>query len=124
MIKAVRSNQYTKIAKNGLPIDMYVYTVVEGTPEELADYAVTQGVNYREDNASRMPLYHSTRFYGDQITLVKGKSKVGSVLVDAYRPMTNENFELKRVILTNEVKTPVASVAVARPTIDMGDASL
>jgi len=111
-IKATRVNAYTKVNKNGGLTKMHVYKLISGTPEQLADYAKCQGINYRVDNVDGKPLYHSPQFYGTHIELVKGKSKVGDVLVDAYRPMSNEDFELKAQAYERQANAQSAPVAV------------
>lgn len=112
-IKATRVNAYTKVNKNGGLTKMHVYKLISGTPEQLADYAKCQGVNYRVDNVDGRPLYHSPQFYGTHIELVKGKSKVGDVLVDAYRPMSNEDFELKAQAYERQANAQIAPIAVS-----------
>lgn len=116
MIKATRINQYNKINKNGQLMKMYVYKITSGTAEELADFQLLQGVNYRTDTDGA-PIYHTSRFYGNHIDLIRGKVKEGQMLVDAYRPMTSEDFELKSSLYERQTAPITASVPVSAPVI-------
>lgn len=60
---------YRKLAKNGQPVTVFVYTV-SGSDEELAQYKETVGVdNYRESDDGE-PLWFSTRVSGPNPTLL------------------------------------------------------
>ena len=106
-MRAQLINKYNKVSQAGNVVRMYVYKVVAGTADEVADFQATQGDNYREDEDGS-PLYFTTTFEGNVVDIVKGKTKdrLTGVLVDVYRPLSSEDFELKRSIMTPR---PVAS---------------
>lgn len=56
-IKLLREHR----SKNGRVVFDYA---VSGSPEDLAKYKAIQGVNYREDTATGVPMYFTTRFVG------------------------------------------------------------
>lgn len=60
---------YRKLAKNGQPVTVFVYTV-DGSDEELAQYKDSVGAtNYRESDDGE-PLWFSTRVAGPSPTLL------------------------------------------------------
>jgi hypothetical protein len=101
-MKAGLINKYNK---NGVRI--YVYKVTAATTDELVDYELTQGMNYRTDEDGS-PLYFTSNFEGNVVDLVKSKTKdrVTGQLVDAYRPLSSEVFELQRSIITASMRQP------------------
>lgn len=117
-MKAVLVNKYNKVASSGNVVRMYVYKVTTATTDELLDYELTQGVNYRTDEDGS-PLYFTTNFEGNAVDLVKSKTKdrVSGQLTDAYRPLSSEVFELQRSIITTALRQPtirpVSKVSVA-----------
>jgi len=94
-------NKYDKVTKLGTVARIYVYKVVTATDAELTDFELSQGVNYKIDEEGS-PLFFTTNFEGNAVDLVKGKTKdrTSGMLVDAYRSMSSEDFELKRSIYT------------------------
>jgi len=117
-MKANLVNKYNKVASSGNVVRMYVYKVTSATTDELLDYELTQGVNYRTDEDGS-PLYFTTNFEGNVVDLVKSKTKdrVSGQLTDAYRPLSSEVFELQRSIITTAMRQPtvrpVSKVSVA-----------
>lgn len=109
-MKAGLVNKYNKVASSGNVVRMYVYKVTAATTDELLDYELTQGVNYRTDEDGS-PLYFTTNFEGNVVDLVKSKTKdrVSGVLTDAYRPLSSEVFELQRSIITTAMRQPTVS---------------
>jgi hypothetical protein len=116
-MKATLINKYNKLASTGNIVRMYVYKVIAGTADEVADFQSTQGVNYREDEDGS-PLYFTTNFEGNVVDLVKSKAKDRETgdLIDAWRPLSSEDFELKRSIITasSRVATPATAVTVKK----------
>lgn len=51
---------------------VFVYTV-SGTVEQLAEYKAIKGANFREDEATKLPLFFSQRFAGIKSDIVKNK---------------------------------------------------
>jgi hypothetical protein len=109
-MKAVLINKYNKVASSGNVVRMYVYKVTAANTDELLDYELTQGVNYRTDEDGS-PLYFTTNFEGNAVDLVKSKTKdrVTGQLTDAYRPLSSEVFELQRSIITSAMRQPTVS---------------
>jgi hypothetical protein len=115
-------NKYDKVTKLGTVARIYVYKVVTATDTELIDFELSQGVNYKVDEEGS-PLFFTTNFEGNFVDLVKGKTKdrTSGMLVDAYRPMSSEDFELKRSIYTRSavVVTPRALNVEATSQVDV-----
>lgn len=111
-MKAQLVNKYNKVASTGNVVRIYVYKVTAATADELLDYEVTQGVNFRVDEDGS-PLYFTSNFEGNVVDLVKSKTKdrLTGQLTDAYRPLSSEVFELQRSIITSAMRTPSISVA-------------
>ena len=115
-MKAVNVNKYNKISKTtGNLIRVYVYKITQATAAELADYQLTQGINYKTDAEDGSPLFFTQAFEGNVIDLVKAKVKdrTTGTLVDAYRPMCSEDFELKRSTYANIARQSIAIPSVA-----------
>ena len=105
-MKAQLINKYDKVTKVGTVARIYVYKVVNATDAELTDFQLSQGVNYKEDEDGS-PLFFTTNFECNFVDLVKGKTKdrTSGMLVDTYRAMSGEDFELKRSIYTRSTVT-------------------
>lgn len=128
-MKATLVNKYNRISKTtGKVVRTYVYEVVSATADELTEYEITQGVNYRVSEDSGNPLFFTSQFEGNQVELMKGKSKdrITGILTDVYRPLSSEEFELKRDIMQKSLGStnPVASVVnkAKAETIDVSGA--
>jgi len=94
-MKAVKINSYYKA---GTTTRVHVYKIVQATSAEIADYQLTQGANYKFDTEDNAPLFFTTSFEGNNVDLVKGKAKdrTTGALIDVYRAICSEDFELKR----------------------------
>jgi hypothetical protein len=116
-MKAKLVNKYNKVSETtGSIVRVYVYSVISATADELADYQATQTA-YKEDEDGN-PLYFTTTFEGNLVDIVKGKTKdrlTGS-LVDTWRPLSSEDFELKRSIMTASTRTASVAPAVVKKT--------
>lgn len=122
-------NKYNRISKStGNVVRTYVYEVTSFTPDELAEYQLTQGINYRESEESGNPLYFTSTFEGNYVDIVKAKSKdrTTGLMTDVYRPISSEDFELKRSMLTAANRQATTPVVTAKPAaaakIDVNDA--
>lgn len=116
-MKAKLINKYDKVTKVGTVARIYVYKVVAATADELTDFQLSQGVNYKEDEDGS-PLFFTTNFEGNHVDLVKGKTKdrTSGMLVDVYRAMSGEDFELKRSIYTRSTVTVAPRLVNAEAT--------
>jgi len=123
-MKAGLVNKYNKVASSGNLVRMYVYKVTSATNDELLDYELTQGVNYRTDEDGS-PLYFTTNFEGNVVDLVKSKTKdrVSGQLTDAYRPLSSEVFELQRSIITTAMRQPTVRPVSKLSVADIDTAS-
>jgi hypothetical protein len=101
-MKAVKINSYYK---QGTTTRVHVYKIVQATSAEIADYQLTQGANYKFDTEDNAPLFFTTSFEGNSIEILKGKAKdrTTGLLVDAYRAICSEDFELKRSAYTSMI---------------------
>ena len=70
---------YKKVAKNGLPVTVFVYTVA-GTEEQLAQYKAAVGDDFYRETETGEPLYFTTRCAGNSGTLLF--TAKGNVVVD------------------------------------------
>lgn len=116
-MKASLVNKYNTVSKTtGNLVRMYVYQINSATADEIAEFQLIQGINYREEDG--IPLFFTTSFEGNYVDLVKGKRKdpATGVLTEAFRAISSEDFELKRSILTAPARTatmPVVNKAAA-----------
>jgi len=115
-MKAVKVNSYNKISETtGKLVRVHVYKITQATAAELADYQLVQGIRYKTDSEDGSPLFFTLGYAGNVIDLVKGKVKdrTTGTLVDAYRAISSEDFELKRSIYESMAVqiNPVPNVA-------------
>jgi hypothetical protein len=68
-IKAKFDGNYRKLGKNGVPFTVFRYTVT-GSPEEMEQYKSIQGDNYRADEKTGKPLWFTTRYISDNVSLI------------------------------------------------------
>lgn len=68
-----------QIAANQPGTVVFRYTV-SGTDSELIEYEETQGDNFREDDQTKEPLFFTTNYSGDVISLIITQNK--RVVVD------------------------------------------
>jgi hypothetical protein len=103
-MRATLKNKYDKATSSGQLARRYVYMITSATPEELLDFEITQGKYYVTDEETGLPLLNSSIFEGNEVTIVKGKTKnKQGQLVDVFRPMGSEDFELKRGVYTKQL---------------------
>lgn len=110
-MKATLVNKYNTVSKTtGNLVRMYVYQINSATADEIAEFQLIQGINYREEDG--VPLFFTTSFEGNYVDLVKGKRKdpATGVLTEAFRAISSEDFELKRSILTAPARTATVPV--------------
>lgn len=69
MLTAKFKSTYPTINKRGEKMSMFVY-YVHGTTAELATFEQVQGANYRTDEKSGLPIWHSPTYYGDSVSLI------------------------------------------------------
>ena len=69
MLTAKFKMAYPTTNKNGVRMDMFVY-YVHGTEQELEQFQEVQGDYYRTDDATGNALWHSSKFHGDNATLI------------------------------------------------------
>ncbi len=124
-MKANLINKYNTVSKKtGQLVRVFVYKVVSATSDELADFEITQGVNYRIDEDGS-PLFFTSNFEGNTVDLLKSKvrNRETGQLEEAYRVLSTEDFELKRSVITASVTAPVVRVApkAAATKIDVSD---
>jgi hypothetical protein len=114
-------NKYSTTSKTtGAPVTMYVYDVLDYTADELADYQLTLNQNGQDNyrtNEKGEPLFFTSQFEGNNIEIVKGKTYDGDTnnLVDRYRPLSSEDFELKRSLMSRQMQPVAAAPARVRP---------
>jgi len=84
-------NQYVK---NGSSI--FVYSLI-GDKKDLEAYKVSQGVNYREDETTKKPLYFSQRVCnaGDVLNATKGGR------YQVYQDLESKDAQLQTAIIGN-----------------------
>lgn len=99
-MKAKRINKYRKYNdKINDWITVYVYKVIQATPEQLEDYETTQAENFVADEDG-LPLFFSAQFEGNVIDLEKSKAKdKKGNLIDVYKAVSSEDFELKKSVI-------------------------
>ena len=124
-MKATLINKYNTVSKtSGNLVRVFVYKVVSATADELADFEITQGVNYRVDEDG-LPLFFASNFEGNNVDLLKSKvrNRNTGMLEEAYRVLSTEEFELKRSVITASVSAPVVRVApkAAASKIEVAD---
>lgn len=110
-------NKYGTISeKTGKPVRVYVYKVHSYTADELADYQLVLGKSYRNEEGTGEPLFYTPVFEGNNIEIVKSKGydETGK-LVDAYKPLGSEDFELKRSMIDSE-RRAAESQPIAQPS--------
>lgn len=66
-MKATFQRSYRKSGSANL---VFVYALLNVTPAQKEEYMNNLGENYREDDKGN-PLYFSTRYSGDNVTLIK-----------------------------------------------------
>ena len=69
MLNAKIKMAYPTTNKNGVKMDMFVYYVY-GTEQELEQFQEVQGDYYRTDDKTGTPLWHSSKFHGDNANLI------------------------------------------------------
>lgn len=72
-IKFIR--QYRKAATPTQPSKMVFVYGVTGTPEQLAEYKKVKGDKHIIDETTKMPLFFSTRFCGQEGSILENKEK-------------------------------------------------
>lgn len=104
IIKARKINRYSKIAKNGKRVTVFVMEVFQATAEQLADMQKTLGSNYKVNSETGLPLLYTTTFEGNIAEVVKSSTYVTDpvtkvrTLVPDYKILAGEDLELKRSI--------------------------
>ena len=76
IIKARKINRYSKIAKNGKRVTVFVMEVFQATAEQLADMQKTLGSRYKVNSETGLPLLYTTTFEGNIAEVVKGSTYV------------------------------------------------
>ena len=111
MLQGQLINEYSKRNKKGGITTMYVYELDKklATADELADYELVQGVYYRETDEGN-PIFQSLEDKGNVVILRKSKSYDESgALMDAYKPVSSEEYRIKKAIYKESLGSPVAS---------------
>jgi len=98
---------------------VFVYMVIGMTPAQKDDYKAIQGEFYREDEETGNPLYFSTRYTNDNITLIKTRN--GRLTVD------NSEFDKAASLAASyggNLGTEIAKQAAAKLLGNSGSASV
>lgn len=124
-------NKYSKVSEStGKSIRVYTYKVHSYTADELADFQLTQGANYRQEEGTGEPLFFTTNFEGNNVEIVKSRGYEAETgrLVDVFKAIGSEDFELKRSMLESDRRAADVSASPRitpnrRVVVDHNDAA-
>jgi hypothetical protein len=123
-------NKYNTVSEStGRSIRVYTYKVHSYSADELAEFQLTQGANYRSEEGTGEPLFFTTNFEGNNVEIVRSKSydpQTGQ-LVDAFKSIGSEDFELKRSMLEGDrraAESTTPRIAPNRRALVNNDAKL